>query len=312
MRKILITDAVHPIMVSNFESVGFQCDLFPNYTNEEVFDCIEDYVGIIINSKTKMFKAVLDKAVHLEFIGRLGSGMEIIDIDYAKKKGIQSFSVPEGNRDAVAEHAMGMLLSLFNNLNRADTEVKQFIWEREKNRGVELGGKTIALIGYGNTGKALAKKISGFDVEVLAYDKYLSNYSDDYAQESSIENIFKKADIISFHLPLNADTMYLCDDFYINKFKKDVFVINTSRGKVINLKKILFQIKSKKIQGICLDVFENEKPMSFSIHEKNMYSKLYSLDTVILSPHVAGWTKESKYKIANLLSNKIIHAIYKK
>ena len=310
MRKILITDDVHSIMISNFENAGFQCDLFPTYTNEDIFNCIEEYEGIIINSKTKMLKKVLDKASQLKFIGRLGSGMEIIDVEYATKKGIQCFSVPEGNRDAVAEHAIGMLLSLFNNLNRADREVKQFVWEREKNRGVELGGKTVALIGYGNTGKALAKKLSGFGVELLAYDKYLSNYSDVYATEASMNLIFEKADIVSFHLPLTAETEYLCDNFFVEKFKKNIFIINTSRGQVINLEKIFFQIKSKKIKGICLDVFENEKPMLYSIYEKKKYSDLYSMDSVMLSPHVAGWTKESKYKIGNLLSKKIINTIY--
>ena len=249
MRKILITDDVHSIMISNFENAGFQCDLFPTYTNEDIFNCIEEYEGIIINSKTKMLKKVLDKASQLKFIGRLGSGMEIIDVEYATKKGIQCFSVPEGNRDAVAEHAIGMVLSLFNNLNRADREVKQFVWEREKNRGVELGGKTVALIGYGNTGKALAKKLSGFGVELLAYDKYLSNYSDVYATEASMNLIFEKADIVSFHLPLTAETEYLCDNFFVEKFKKNIFIINTSRGQVINLEKIFFQIKSKKLKG---------------------------------------------------------------
>lgn len=311
MRKVLITDDVHPILISNFEKAGFQCDLFPNYTNEDVFKSIQHYEGIIINSKTKIFKEVLDKAIQLKFIGRLGSGMEIIDVEYAKQKGIESFSVPDGNRDAVAEHAIGMLLSLFNNLNKADQEVKQFVWEREKNRGIELGGKTIAIIGYGNTGKALAKKLSGFGVTVLAYDKYLSNYSDDYVQESTMKTIFENSDIVSFHLPLTEETHYLCDDKFINKFKKNVFIINTSRGKIINLKKIFFQIKSKKIKGVCLDVFENEKPKSFTIDDKNLYSKLYSMDAVIVSPHIAGWTVESKFKIGNMLSNKIINAIYK-
>lgn len=310
MRKVLITDDVHPVMIANFENAGFQCDLFPDYTNEDVFNVIENYEGIIINSKTKMFQQVLDKAINLKFIGRLGSGMEIIDVPYAKSKGITSFSVPEGNRDAVAEHAIGMLLSLFNNLNRADAEVKDFIWEREKNRGIELGGKTVALIGYGNTGKAIAKKLLGFDVVVLAYDKYLYNYTDSYAKESSMKEIFEKADIVSFHLPLTEETLHLCDDSFVNKFEKDIFIVNTSRGKVINLEKIIFQIKSKKIQGICLDVFENEKTGTYTENEKKMYSKLFAFNSVVLSPHIAGWTTESKYKIGDILSNKIIDAIY--
>jgi len=310
MKKILITDNVHPIMLSKFKKAGFQCDYFPNYTNKQVLDTLHQYEGIIINSRTKIFKKEIDKAKKLKFIGRLGSGMEIIDVEYAKKKGIRSYSVPEGNRDAVAEHAIGMLLSLFNNLNKADKEVKDFKWNREKNRGIELGGKTIAIIGYGNTGKALAKKLSGFDVEVLAYDKYLENYSGVYAKESTMESIYEKADIVSFHLPLTEETQYLCNKDFINKFKKDIYLINTSRGKVINLENIFFQIKSNKIKGICLDVFENEKTETFSKNETELYTKLYALDSTILSPHIAGWTKESKFKIASLLAKKILIDMY--
>lgn len=306
MKKVLITDNVHPIMISEFEKAGFECDYFPDYTNKQMLKNIGKYVGIIINSKTKIFKQQIDEARNLKFIGRLGSGMEIIDVQYAKSKGIKSYSVPEGNRDAVAEHAIGMLLSLFNNLNQGNKEVKNFDWNREKNRGIELGGKTVAIIGYGNTGKALAKKLSGFDVEVLAYDKYLENYSDEFATETSMKEIFKKTNIISFHLPLTEETTYLCNESYIKNFKNDIFIINTARGKVIKLKNLLFQLKSKKIQGICLDVFENEKPETFSEEEKKMYTELYASNSTILSPHVAGWTKESKYKIAKMLAKKIL------
>lgn len=306
MKKVLITDNVHPIMISEFEKAGFECDYFPDYTNKQMLKNIGKYVGIIINSKTKIFKQQIDEARNLKFIGRLGSGMEIIDVQYAKSKGIKSYSVPEGNRDAVAEHAIGMLLSLFNNLNQGNKEVKNFDWNREKNRGIELGGKTVAIIGYGNTGKALAKKLSGFDVEVLAYDKYLENYSDEFATETSMKEIFEKTNIISFHLPLTEETTYLCNESYIKSFKNDIFIINTSRGKVIKLKNLLFQLKSKKIKGICLDVFENEKPETFSEEEKKMYTELYASNSTILSPHVAGWTKESKYKIAKMLAKKIL------
>lgn len=306
MKKVLITDYVHPILIQNFENAGYVCDYLPEYDQEDVNDNISKYQGIIINSKTKIFKTQLDLATSLKFVGRLGSGMEIIDVEYAETKGVKSFSVPEGNRDAVAEHAIGMLLALFNNLNRADNEVRQFVWEREKNRGIELGGKTIGIIGFGNTGKALAKKLSGFDVEVLAYDKYLEDYGNEYARESSMQEIFEQSDVVSFHLPLSSETEFICDDSFIEKFKKDIYVINTARGKLINLKKIFFLVKSKKILGMCLDVFANEKTATFTLEEKNMYDKLYALDSVILSPHIAGWTVESKFKIGNCLSEKII------
>lgn len=306
MKKVLVTDYVHNVLLENFEAAGYVCHYFPEYTQEDVNKNISNYYGIIINSKTKIFKEQLDLASSLKFVGRLGSGMEIIDVSYAESKGISSFSVPEGNRDAVAEHAIGMLLSLFNNLNRADSEVRNYIWDREKNRGLELGGKTIGIIGYGNTGKAMAKKLSGFDVQVLAYDKYLENYGDRFAQEASMDKIFKASDIISFHLPLTPETVNICNDFFINKFEKDIFIINTARGKIIDLEKIYFHLKSKKILGLCLDVFPNEKTVTFTPQEKSIYDNLYALDSVILSPHIAGWTLESKYKIGDYLSEKII------
>jgi len=306
MKKVLIVDNVHEVLISNFETAGYKCHYFPDFENEDVLKVIQEYAGIIINSKTQIFKTQIDKAIQLEFIGRLGSGMEIIDVPYAESKGIKCFSVPEANKDAVAEHAIGMLLSLLNNLNRADKEVRNFIWEREKNRGIELGGKTIGIIGYGNTGKAFAKKLSGFGVRVLAYDKYLTNFSDEYVKEATMQNIFEETDILSLHLPLTAETYFLCNADFVQKFKRNIFLINTARGKLINLENILFLLKSKKILGLGLDVFENEKPITFSDEEKSMYKKIYTLDSVILSPHIAGWTNESKYKIGNLLSEKII------
>lgn len=306
MKKVLIVDNVHEVLISNFEAAGYECHYCPDFENEDVLEVIQEYFGIIINSKTQIFKAQIDKGINLKFIGRLGSGMEIIDVPYAESKGIKCFSVPEANKDAVAEHAIGMLLSLLRNLNRADKEVRNFIWEREKNRGVELGGKTVGIIGYGNTGKALAKKLSGFDVKVLAYDKYLSNFSDEYVKEATMQNIFEETDILSLHLPLTAETSFFCDAEFVQKFKKDIFLLNTARGKLINLENILFLLKSKKILGMGLDVFENEKPSTFEEEEKFIYEKLYALDSVLLSPHIAGWTFESKYKIGNLLSEKII------
>lgn len=306
MKKVLITDFVHPVLIDRFESAGYECHYFPKYTQEDVDDKISSYYGIIINSKTKIFKKQIDLAHNLKFVGRLGSGMEIIDIEYAAKNGIKSFSVPEANKDAVAEHAIGMLLSLFNNLNRADASLRNNIWEREKNRGIELGGKTIAIIGYGNTGKALAKKLSGFDVKVLAYDKYLEDYTDIYATEASMKTIFEQADVVSFHLPLTKETENMCDEVYINQFKKPVFIINTARGAIISLEKLFFLLETKKILGLCLDVFVNEKLLTFTTQEKKMYQKLFSFDSVILSPHIAGWTFESNLKIGKFLSEKII------
>lgn len=306
MKRVLITDGVHPILIEKFEAASFKVDYYTHYTNKEVHENIHLYNGIIINSKILVDKSLIDKAQKLEFIGRLGSGMEIIDQVYAAQKGIKCYNSPEGNRDAVAEHAIGMLLCLFNHLKRADTEVRNFIWEREKNRGIELMGKTIGLIAYGNTGKAMAKKLSGFDVKVLAYDKYLSNFTDKYAEESSLEQIFEEADILSLHLPLTSETEGMIDDNFINRFKKPFFLINTSRGKVLPIKSVLNGLKSNKIMGACLDVFENEKPEKYNLEEKNLYSDLSIRENVLLSPHIAGWTSESKEKLSLILIRKIL------
>ena len=207
--KALVTDNVHEVLLDDLKLAGYDCTYLPKIEQKEVEAIIEDYEILIINSKINVDKTFIDKATQLKFIGRLGSGLEIIDLDYAKSKNIKVYNSPEGNRDAVAEHAIGMLLSLFNQLNAAHYDVVNMNWNREARRGEELMGKTIGIIGYGNTGKALAKKLSGFDVTVLYYDKYLSNYQDDFAQQVDLESIQKNADVISFHLPYNKETLFL-------------------------------------------------------------------------------------------------------
>lgn len=309
MKKILITDDVHPIMLQQFEKAGYHCDYKPHYTNTEVQANIAEYFGIIINSKIQMYKGAIDKAKQLKFIGRLGSGMEIIDIAYAKSKGIKSYSVPEANKDAVAEHALGMLLSLLHKLPQANQSVKQGLWQREINRGDELGGKTVGIIGYGNNGKAFAQKLSGFGVEVLAYDKYLQNYGDKYAQATDMDTIYNKADILSLHIPLTEETHHLVNRQYIQQFQKAIYFINTSRGAIVHLQEILPLVANQKIKAMGLDVLENEKPTTYTSDEKALYQKLYAFDNVILSPHIAGWSHQSKYKIAKLLSNKILNGV---
>jgi D-3-phosphoglycerate dehydrogenase / 2-oxoglutarate reductase len=306
MKKILITDEVHPVLIENFEAAGYSCDYFTHYTNKEVRQYIHLYHGIIVNSKINIDKEVLDKAIHLQFIGRLGSGMEIIDKEYATAKGVRYYNSPEGNRDAVGEHAIGMLLALFNNLLKADKEVRNFDWRREENRGLELKGKTVALLGYGNTGKVMAQKLSGFEVQVLAYDKYLENYSDSFVIQADMDTIFAAADIVSLHLPLTPETHYLVDQNFINQFQKPIFLINTSRGKIVKTEDLINALDVKKILGACLDVFENERPESYTEEEKKLFTQLFNHKNVILSPHIAGWTRESKYKLARILSEKIL------
>lgn len=309
MKKALITDDCHPALLEGLTRLGYACDYQPDITPEETLDIVKSYHGLIINSKINVNRAFLDRAVALEFVGRLGSGMEIVDRTAAAEKGVAVFSSPEGNRNAVAEQALGMLLALANNLLRADREVRQFTWHREKNRGFELCGKTIGIIGFGHTGSQFARKLSGMEMKVLAFDKYKSAFAADmpWVQEADMHTIFEHADMVSFHLPLTDETRALCNAQFLSKFKKPVIVINTSRGKVVHTADLLEGLENGAVLGACLDVFENEKPQTFNNLEKSLYDRLYLLENVVLSPHVAGWTHESKKLLATILIDKITH-----
>ncbi len=305
--KVLISDKAHPFLMEGLRADGFEVVSLPDISLQAVHERIHEYTGIIINSKIKTDKALMDKAKKLQFIGRLGSGLEIIDLDYAASKGIAVFNSPEGNCNAVAEHALGMLLGLFNNLSRANTQVKSFVWNREQNRGVELSGKTVGIVGFGHTGSSFAKKLAGFDVTVLAYDKYKKDYTAgfDFVKESSPEEIQSLSDVISFHLPLTDETHFMVNQDYLMNCKDGVYIINTCRGKVLKLEDLLFALSIKKVAGACLDVFENEKFDTLQLDEKVVLTKLLQLDEVIVSPHIAGWTHESLRKIAETLLIKI-------
>jgi D-3-phosphoglycerate dehydrogenase len=308
VKKVLITDYVHQTLLDGFEALGFVCDYDQNITLEQVRSLIHDYDGLIINSKIIVDAAFLDSAVKLQFIGRLGSGMEIVDLPYARHKGVAVFSAPEGNCNAVAEHALGMLLAFFNHFRRADREVRAMVWQREANRGVELMGKTVGIIGFGHTGQQFAKKLSGMGVSVLAYDKYKpKGYALDYGfvTEATPEQIFEMADIVSLHLPLTPETRHLANDAWLQKFKKNILIINTSRGNVIPTKTLIEGLESGKLIGACLDVFENEKPQTFTETEKQLFQRLYEFENVLLTPHVAGWTVESLERLATVLFEKI-------
>lgn len=310
-KRVLVTDGVHPVLLKGFEAQGFDCDYQPKISLEECLAIIQNYEGLIINSKILVDKYFLDKAVLLQFIGRLGSGMEIVDLAYAKEKGVIVVSAPEGNRNAVGEHALGMLLALANNFLKGDSEVRQKVWKREENRGFELMGKTVGIIGFGHTGSTFAKKLAGFEVEVLAYDKYRTNFAvgSTYIRETEMSEIFEKADIVSFHLPLTEETHHLLNDEYLGRFNKNIIVINTSRGKVVETKALLNGLKSGKISGACLDVFENEKPALFTVKEHELFEELYTYKNVILTPHVAGWTKESLQRLAEVVLKKIVESL---
>ena len=308
LRKILFVDDAHTVLVEELTQAGFECDYFPDYTRNDFERIIPDYVGVIIRSKIQLDQPMIDKAKNLLFIGRVGAGMESIDVAYAESKGIACLNSPEGNRDAVGEHALGMLLCLFNNLKFADLQMRQGIRDRESNRGIEIKGKTIGIIGYGNMGSAFAQRLQGFDVNVIAYDKYKKGFGNPYVKEVSLEDIFLNTDILSLHLPLTDETNYMFDEAFIQAFKKDIYLINTARGGIVKTDALVDALKKTKIKGACLDVIEYEK---FSFETMNInqlpsaYHYLINADNVLLSPHVAGWTVESKFKLAKVLADKI-------
>ena len=307
--KILFIDSNQPSLHQTLEKAGHVCHLHYDWTKEEIIQNIHLYDGIIIRSKIKITKDILDKATNLKFIARAGAGMENIDVAYAESKGIKCIHAPEGNRDAVGEHALAMLLALFNNVLRADKEVREGKWLREENRGVELMGKTVGIIGYGNMGSAFAERLKGFGVKLLVYDKYKTNFGNECIQESSLERIFDEADIVSLHVPLTAETERMVNDTFINNFKKNIYIINTARGKCLNTDDLVLNLKSGKVLGACLDVLEYEMT-SFETLDVTMlpeaFQYLTKSDKVILSPHIAGWTIESHRKIAMVLAEKIL------
>ncbi|MDB4126583.1 hydroxyacid dehydrogenase [Flavobacteriales bacterium] len=301
--KILFIDTVHPLLKQELEKENHICDTAYNKSKTEIEQIISNYQGIIIRSRFKIDKQFIDCGSNLKFIARAGSGLENIDVDYAENKNIHCYNAAEGNRQAVAEHALGMLLSLFNNLNTADQEIRNGVWEREGNRGIELAGKTVAIIGYGNNGSAFAKVLKGFNVKILAYDKYLK----DYSYKNTMESIYNEADIVSLHIPLTEETTYLVDDKFINSFEKNIYLINSARGKCTNTKHLVTALENGKIKGVCLDVFEYEKTSFENLSQEGFTNDMQNLmnsKNTILSPHIAGWTKESNVKIAEVLLNK--------
>lgn len=307
LKRVLITDKVHELLLDGLRTLGFYVEYDTKIDNQRLDEIIQEYDGVIINSKIILDQDRIDKGKKLLFIGRLGSGLEIIDVNYAKSKGIAVYNSPEGNRNAVAEHEFGMLLGLLNNLVRSDREVRNFQWEREKNRGIELSGKTIGIIGMGHTGTSFAEKLSPWRLNVISYDKYRERYpaSLRFVKKVDLDTVLKQSDIISIHLPLTEETKYLVNQDFLSRCKDGVIISNTSRGQQVDTQALIDALLSKKVGGACLDVFENEKPETFSEEEKKMYSQLYSFENVILSPHIAGWTHESLILIASVLLDKI-------
>lgn len=306
--KILFLDSNHPLLHETLQKAGHTCDLNYQWTKEEIINSIHLYDGIVIRSKIKITKEIIDKALKLKFIARAGAGMENIDVEYAESKGVRCLHAPEGNRDAVGEHAIGMLLSLFNNLCRANKEVREGKWIREGNRGIELMGKTVGIIGYGNMGSAFAERLKGFGVKVLVYDKYRNDFGNNFIIESTLDQIFEQADVISLHTPLTEETHYMINDSFINNFKKNIYIINTARGKCLNTADLVKNIKSGKVAGACLDVLEYEVISFENLDAANLpepFQYLIQSEKVMLSPHIGGWTIESNQKIARVLAEKI-------
>ncbi len=301
MRKVLITDDVSAVLLEGLPGLGYTFDYIPNITFREVKDSIHEYEGLVINSKVFCGDELLRNASNLKWIGRLGSGMEVIDTVVCDTRGIKYFNTPSGNCKAVAEHTLGLLLSLMHNISKANYEVKNWQWIREQNRGEELSGKTVGILGYGHTGEAFAKVLSGFDVKVLAFDKHRKDFASGSVFESNYEEIFEQADILSIHLPLTDETTFSIDFNFLNSFKKPIFLVNTSRGKVLTTADLIALVESGKIKAAALDVLENEKLSELSQQEKDVFQLLIKCERIILTPHIAGWTHESKRKIAQKL-----------
>ncbi|MEX2593783.1 MAG: 2-hydroxyacid dehydrogenase [Anditalea sp.] len=307
--KVLIIDEMHQSIIPLLSDEGFEVDYRPDIKRKEIEETIHQYQGLIIRSKTTMDRVLLTKATQLKFIGRAGAGLDKIDLDYLEERNIPLFNAPEGNRDAVAEHAIGMLLALFNHIPSADQEVRNQIWLREKNRGEELAGKTVGIFGFGNMGEAFAKKLRGFEVKVLAYDKYKTGYGGELAEEVSFERIQEEADILSVHVPLTFETRNFFTMEVISEFRKPFYFINTARGEVISFDTLNEALKSGKMKGALLDVLENEKLHALSSSQQLSFQKLAERSNVLFSPHIAGWTFQSYEKINKVLVNKVLGVI---
>lgn len=304
--KILIADDIHPIFIEQVEAAGYKCDYQPAIKLAEAMEIIADYAGLVIRSKFSVDRVVLDAGTNLRFVARAGAGMDNIDEAYAAEKQIFLINASEGNMDAVGEHCIGLLLALMNKFMAADAEIRAGEWKREANRGYELKGKTVGIIGYGFMGKSFARKLAGFEVNVIAYDKYKTGFSDQYAREVSMEEIVKHSDVLSMHVPLTSETNGLVNDEYLFHFKKPIFFINASRGKVAKLSAILNAIKQGKILGAGLDVLEVEKFPALG--EQPWFDELRQSPKVILTPHVAGWTFDSYRRLSEVMATKLTSA----